>query len=78
MSVRGVCTLDALGRGIQEGGDGGSALAVLDGWRGEVFAALYDAEGERLWDPAVYRPGAAQAPSATSTVSGNSVRLSIR
>jgi len=56
LPVRGVCTLDALGRGIQEGGDGGSALAVLDGWRGEVFAALYDADGERLWDPAVYRP----------------------
>lgn len=32
------------------------ALAVLDGWRGEVFAALYDAEGERRWEPAVYRP----------------------
>jgi tRNA A37 threonylcarbamoyladenosine modification protein TsaB len=31
-------------------------LAVLDGWRGEVFAALYDGEGERLWEPAVYRP----------------------
>ena len=32
------------------------ALAVLDGWRGEVFAALYAADGERLWEPAVYRP----------------------
>lgn len=32
------------------------ALAVLDGWRGEVFAALYGHEGERLWEPAVYRP----------------------
>jgi tRNA A37 threonylcarbamoyladenosine modification protein TsaB len=29
---------------------------VLDGWRGEVFAALYDADGRRLWEPAVYRP----------------------
>ena len=29
---------------------------MLDGWRGEVFAALYGAEGERLWEPAVYRP----------------------
>jgi tRNA A37 threonylcarbamoyladenosine modification protein TsaB len=36
--------------------DGGSALAVLDGWRGEVFAALYDGSGKRTWDPAVYRP----------------------
>jgi tRNA A37 threonylcarbamoyladenosine modification protein TsaB len=31
-------------------------LPVLDGWRGEVFAALYDADGERIWEPAVYRP----------------------
>lgn len=32
------------------------ALAVLDGWRGEVFAALYAPDGARLWEPAVYRP----------------------
>jgi tRNA A37 threonylcarbamoyladenosine modification protein TsaB len=32
------------------------ALAVLDGWRGEVFAALYGPDGERLWEPAVFRP----------------------
>jgi tRNA threonylcarbamoyladenosine biosynthesis protein TsaB len=56
LPLRGVCTLDALGRGIQEGNEGPSALAVLDGWRGEVFAALYGAEGRRLWEPAVYRP----------------------
>lgn len=29
---------------------------MLDGWRGEVFAALYDSDGNRLWDPAVLRP----------------------
>jgi tRNA A37 threonylcarbamoyladenosine modification protein TsaB len=29
---------------------------VLDGWRGEVFASLYGADGERVWDPAVYGP----------------------
>jgi tRNA threonylcarbamoyladenosine biosynthesis protein TsaB len=67
LPVRGVCTLDALGRGIQEADSsvpsGGTAternslaLAVLDGWRGEVFAALYGPAGERLWEPAVYRP----------------------
>jgi len=56
LPLRGVCTLDALGRGIQEAGEGGAALAVLDGWRGEVFAALYGADGGRLWEPAVYRP----------------------
>jgi tRNA threonylcarbamoyladenosine biosynthesis protein TsaB len=53
--VRGVCTLDALADGIGEA-EPGARLAVLDGWRGEVFAALYSAEGERIWEPAVYRP----------------------
>lgn len=67
LPARGVCTLDALGRGIQEtnlsgalGGIGAkrnnSVLAVLDGWRGEVFAALYAPGGERLWEPVVLRP----------------------
>lgn len=68
LPARGVCTLDVLARGIQEAtvssvpsGDiatkrNSSALAVLDGWRGEVFAALYGADGRRLWEPAVYRP----------------------
>jgi tRNA A37 threonylcarbamoyladenosine modification protein TsaB len=31
-------------------------LAVLDGFRGEVFAALYAADGERIWEPLVCRP----------------------
>jgi len=56
LPLRGVGTLDALGRGIAEAEGGGSVLAVLDGWRGEVFAALYAADGKRLWDPAVMRP----------------------
>jgi tRNA threonylcarbamoyladenosine biosynthesis protein TsaB len=56
LPVRGVGTLDALGRGMHEAESGSAALAVLDGWRGEVFGALYDSEGTRLWDPAVYRP----------------------
>ena len=29
---------------------------MLDGWRGEVFAALYAPDGARIWEPAVYRP----------------------
>ncbi len=29
---------------------------MLDGWRGEVFAALYAPDGKRRWEPAVYRP----------------------
>ena len=57
LPARGVCTLDALAAGIREGTEG-PALAVLDGWRGEVFAALYDNAGDRLWEPAVYRPEA--------------------
>jgi tRNA threonylcarbamoyl adenosine modification protein YeaZ len=54
--VTGVCTLDAIGRGLGEGEDDGERLAVLDARRGEVFAALYDAAGERRWDPFVCRP----------------------
>jgi tRNA threonylcarbamoyl adenosine modification protein YeaZ len=68
LPARGVCTLDALAAGILEADDssvpyGGlatkrnrRALAVLDGWRGEVFAALYAEDAERVWEPAVYRP----------------------
>jgi tRNA threonylcarbamoyladenosine biosynthesis protein TsaB len=52
----GVCTLDALARGIGEAGAEGQRLAVLDGYRGEVFAALYSDRGERIWEPLVCRP----------------------
>jgi tRNA threonylcarbamoyladenosine biosynthesis protein TsaB len=55
LPVRGVCTLDALAAGIGEGFSG-LRLPILDGWRGEVFAALYEPGGERIWEPAVYRP----------------------
>jgi tRNA threonylcarbamoyladenosine biosynthesis protein TsaB len=50
--VSGICTLDALGRGI------GGGLAVVDARRGEVFAALYSPQGERLWEPLVATPEA--------------------
>jgi len=56
LPVRGVCTLDALAASIAEAGAEGPRLAVLDGWRGEVFAALYGSDGARIWEPAVYRP----------------------
>src|SRR4051794_29674613 len=68
LPVRGVCTLDALAAGIGAADHSSvpfpgmaternrRALAVLDGWRGEVFAALYAPDGARIWDPAVYRP----------------------
>jgi tRNA threonylcarbamoyladenosine biosynthesis protein TsaB len=51
----GVCTLDALGRGMGAAGSRAS-LAVLDARRGEAFAALYSPDGERLWDPFVAAP----------------------
>jgi tRNA threonylcarbamoyladenosine biosynthesis protein TsaB len=68
--VAGVCTLDAVGRAISDGtaspvplpGNTGHAhsgsLAVLDARRGEVFAALYSTQGERLWEPLVATPEA--------------------
>lgn len=56
LPLRGVCTLDAVAAGIGEAGATGERLAVLDGWRGEVFAALYAPDGARIWEPAVYRP----------------------
>ncbi len=58
LPVAGVCTLDALGRGIGEAaGPSAAVLAVLDARRGEAFAALYSAAGERLWEPFVATPG---------------------
>jgi len=56
LPVRGVSTLDALAAGMAEAGSGGQRLAVLDGWRGEVFAALYGPDGAPVWKPGVYRP----------------------
>ena len=58
LPVVGVSTLDALGLALAERGGPPSRLAVLDARRGEVFAALYGTAGERLWEPAVYRPEA--------------------
>jgi tRNA threonylcarbamoyladenosine biosynthesis protein TsaB len=55
---RGVSTLDALGAGIAAAGATGERLAVLDGYRGEVFVALYDAAGGAIWEPAVMSPEA--------------------
>jgi tRNA threonylcarbamoyladenosine biosynthesis protein TsaB len=53
LPVTGICTLDALGLAML--GHSGN-LAVLDARRGEVFAALYSPQGERLWDPLVVPP----------------------
>ena len=62
----GVCTLDALARGLQTASavplpqitrqrNSGSLVAV-DARRGEVFAALYSESGERIWEPFVATP----------------------
>ena len=58
LPVAGVCTLDAIGLALARAGRRGEAdpLAVLDARRGEVFAALYSASGERLWEPLVASP----------------------
>ena len=65
LPATGVCSLDALaggmrafgGSGPTAGGEGhGGDLVVCDARRGEVFAALYDESGERLWEPFVCRP----------------------
>jgi tRNA threonylcarbamoyladenosine biosynthesis protein TsaB len=56
LPVGGACTLDALGRGLGESAAGRDRLAVADARRGEVFAALYSSDGERLWGPLVSSP----------------------
>ena len=76
LPARGVCTLDALAAGI----DGSPRLAVVDGWRGEVFAALYDERGERLWEPTVYRPDRlaerlAELPAPAAAAGSGAVRF---
>jgi tRNA threonylcarbamoyladenosine biosynthesis protein TsaB len=52
-----VGTLAALAEGISEAGaEGRSRLAVLDGRRGEAFAALFGSGGEEIWEPLVAKP----------------------
>jgi tRNA threonylcarbamoyladenosine biosynthesis protein TsaB len=72
--ARGVSTLDVLAAGIPPGASG-ERVAILDGYRGEVFVALYDAAGAYLWEPAVMAPealaqrldGLAGAPAAAGS-----------
>lgn len=56
LPLRGVGTLDALAAGIGEVAGGRRRLAVLDARRGEVAAALYGADGDRLWGPTLSSP----------------------
>jgi tRNA threonylcarbamoyladenosine biosynthesis protein TsaB len=52
-----VGTLAALAAGIAEGGgEGRPRLAMLDGRRGEAFAALFGPGGEEVWYPLVAKP----------------------
>jgi len=50
----GVSTLDLLARGVR--GRGPRIAAVMDAWRGEVYAAEYDGEGRPSAPPAVLSP----------------------
>jgi tRNA threonylcarbamoyladenosine biosynthesis protein TsaB len=53
-----VGSLTALARGMADQvPDGGPLLPALDARRGQVFAALYDREGDQLWEPLVAAPG---------------------
>lgn len=57
LPATGICTLDALGRGLLLSAPAERAcLAVLDARRGEVFVGLYAVDGERLWGPLVCSP----------------------
>jgi tRNA threonylcarbamoyladenosine biosynthesis protein TsaB len=58
LPLHGVCTLDALARGLGATGQSPARprLALVDARRGEVFAALYGPSGERLWEPWVGTP----------------------
>jgi tRNA threonylcarbamoyladenosine biosynthesis protein TsaB len=58
LPVTGACTLDALARGMTDAAGERDRLVVSDARRGEVFAALYAADGERLWGPSVSSPEA--------------------
>jgi tRNA threonylcarbamoyl adenosine modification protein YeaZ len=77
LPAKGVCTLDALGRGVGREGD---VLAVLDARRDEIFAALYAADGERLWEPFVALPEdlaqrASELPEPPLAVGSGAVRF---
>jgi tRNA threonylcarbamoyladenosine biosynthesis protein TsaB len=81
LPVVGVCTLDALGRGIADmAGPERCRLTVVDARRGEVFAALYAASGERLWEPLVAVPGdlaerVGELPAAPVAAGSGAVRF---
>jgi tRNA threonylcarbamoyladenosine biosynthesis protein TsaB len=81
LPVAGACTLDALGRAMTAAGPAPEgSLALLDARRGEVFAALYSADGERLWEPFVAPPEAlaerlAELPAPPRAAGSGAVRF---
>jgi tRNA threonylcarbamoyladenosine biosynthesis protein TsaB len=75
-------TLAALARGLRERPEGRDRthLAALDARRGQVFAALYGAEGEQLWPPFVAPPGelgdrVAELPAPPLTAGSGAIRF---
>jgi tRNA threonylcarbamoyladenosine biosynthesis protein TsaB len=56
IGVIGVSSLEALARGIGEAAPDRERLALIDARRKELFAALYDASGEVVWEPFVAAP----------------------
>ena len=52
-----VSSLEALAAGVKpDTAPGHPRLALIDAKRGEVFGALFDEDGTRTWDDAVYTP----------------------
>jgi tRNA threonylcarbamoyladenosine biosynthesis protein TsaB len=51
-----VVSLAALGRGIRVRGGADLALPVFDARRGEAFAALFERDGDEIWQPFVVPP----------------------
>jgi tRNA threonylcarbamoyladenosine biosynthesis protein TsaB len=54
--LSGVGSLEALASGLAEAAGARGRLAVLDARRGELAAALYSADDERLWGPWLSSP----------------------
>jgi tRNA threonylcarbamoyladenosine biosynthesis protein TsaB len=81
LPLTGVCTLDALARGMAvAAGPARPRLAVIDARRGEVFAALYSPAGKRLWEPLVAAPAelaerAADLPESPLAAGSGAVRF---
>jgi tRNA threonylcarbamoyladenosine biosynthesis protein TsaB len=79
LSLAAVSSLDALARGLGDTG-GLPRLAAIDARRGEVFAALYDSAGERVWDPFATTPAdlvgrVAELPEAPVAAGSGTLRF---